>query len=136
MERWDLIRERIEQYLGERSSAKERAYRSRRQALANDLGMADVTLKGFLPAHRSRSEKSKSGTLGLDKLRKLLEKPDFHDLRSEFPELGPGAFQAQVLTEIQLELDFEGFDVAPQRSTLLLPVGREGKVRLTITKTA
>jgi hypothetical protein len=136
MDRWRLVRNRIEQYLGERSSARERAYRAKREALAGEIGMADVTLKGFLPAKRTKSRKPKSGTLGWDKLQKLLVKREFRDLRRHFPELGRPRSQPRPISYLQLEFDFKGFDVTPQTRIVRLPVGREAKVRLRITKTA
>jgi hypothetical protein len=134
MDRWSLVRERIELYLGQRNSAKDRAYRLRRETLADELGVNDVTLKGFLPVQDSKSGKAKSGTLGFDKLRKLLAKQEFQDLRNEFPEVGIAVSQPPTFREIQLELDFQGFDVSPQTRIVRLPIGREGRLRLTIRR--
>jgi hypothetical protein len=136
MDRRRLVRRRIEDYLGERSSAKARAYRAKREALAGELGMADVTLKGFLPAKKSKSKKQKSGALGLDKMQKLLVKREFQDLRHHFPELGGPTAQPDPISYFQLELDFSGFDVNPETRIVRLAVGSEGRVRLRITKTA
>jgi hypothetical protein len=136
VDRWSLVRGRIENYLGERRSAKARAYRAKREALAKELGMADVTLKGFLPAKKSKAQKQKSGALGLDKVQKLLVKREFQDLRHHFPELGGATVHPDPISYFQLELDFSGFDVTPETRVVRLPVGREGRVRLRITKTA
>jgi hypothetical protein len=136
MDRWHLIRKRIGDYLGERSSAKERSYRARRVALAQELGMADVSLKGFLPAKTPKSHKSKSGTLGLDKMQKLLSKREFQDLRRFFPELNGSAAKPPTNSYLQLELDFIGFDVPARRRIVRLPIGKTGRVRIRIAKIA
>jgi hypothetical protein len=136
MNRWDLVRQRIEDHLGARTSEKDRAFSSRRKALADEMGMGDSTLKSFLPAKNPRSSEPKSGTLGLGKLAKLLAKPEFQDLLREFPELGSMAPPAEVLREIQLKIEFHGFGLKPEHRTLRLPVDKEGKLQLLITKMA
>jgi hypothetical protein len=136
MDRWDTLRNRVEQYLGPRSSERDRAYTARRKRLAESLDMGDSTLKGFLPTQNPKSAQPKSVTLGLDKVGKLLAMQDFEDLRSQFPELAPVASPAVTLTEIQLEIDSLGFDESPELSTVRLPISKEGRVRLTITKSA
>jgi len=132
MGRWDLVRQRIEANLGARASEKDRAFSSRRKALADELGMRDSTLKGFLPARKSRSSKPKSGTLGLDKVAKLLAKPGFQDLLKEFPELGATAPLAEAPREIQLEIEFQGFGFKPEYRTLRLPLGKEGNLQIIV----
>ena len=88
--------------------------------------MEDVSLKGFLQTPQS---------LGWLKLGKLLARQEFHDLRTYFPELDEFiAVEVPILTEIQLELDLDGFDFTPPFGVVRLPVGREGRVRLTIQK--
>jgi hypothetical protein len=126
MERWELVRQRVQQYLGERKTSKDRAYSKRRRDLAKELAMKDVTLKGFLLTPQN---------LGWMKLGKLLAMPDFQDLRNQFPELEElKTVQVSVFGEIQLELNFDGFEITPALRIVRLPVGREGKLRLTIQK--
>ena len=126
MERWDLVKQRVQEYLGERKTPKDRAYSKRRRDLAGELGMEDVTLKGFLQT---------SQNLGWMKLNKLLAKSEFQDLRNDFPELEQlKTVQVSVYGEVQLELNFEGFEIAPESRIVRLPVGKEGRLRLTIQK--
>ena len=113
---------------------KDRTYSSKRRALAADLGMDDSTLKGFLPADDPTASK-KSGTLGLDKVARLLGKPEFQDLRNHFPELA-AAIPLETPIEFRLDIDFEGFGGTLQNRKVRLPVGKEGKLHVTITKTA
>jgi hypothetical protein len=126
MARWDLVKQRVREYLGERKSPKDRAYSKRRRDLAKELGMEDVTLKGFLQTRQN---------LGWVKLDKLLAKGEFQDLQKHFPELEQlKTVQVSVFGEVQLELDFDGFDIAPEFRIVRLPVGKEGRLRVTIQK--
>jgi hypothetical protein len=123
---WSDVRQKVESYLGERKSPKDRSYSGRRQALATEIGVADVTLKGFLQANQA---------LGVIPLAKLLAKEEFRELRAQFSGVQgftiPDVF---VLAEIQLELDFEGFDTKPEFRSFRLPVGKEGRIRMTIQR--
>ena len=123
---WQEIRRRVEGFLGQRKTPKDRSYSRRRQALAHDLGIEDVTLKGFLQANQS---------LGAVALVRLLARAEFHDLQTQFPGLVlPGGPERDQPLGIQLELDFEGFEQLPEGRILRFPVGSDGVLRLTIRK--
>ena len=126
MERWSVVRQRVERYLGERKTPKDRQYSTRRRSLAKDLGIEDVTLKGFLMTPQN---------LGWLKLGRLLAKQEFQDLRGNFPELDEFKTPSpEASREVQLELDFDGFEVAPECRLIRLPVSSESRWRLTIRK--
>jgi hypothetical protein len=131
--RWNVVRSRIQAHLGERRSPKDRGYRKKRAELAADLGISDVRLKGFLS---TKSKQPKSAALGFDKIGKLLNMEEFEDLRNLFSELPALPTATKVLREIQLELDFEGFTVIRGSRTLRLPIGKSGRLHLTITESA